>query len=64
MIDSMGGGEMNTLVGNVIDMSERVGATPTLSAKNQPTSNVADAVTEFMAGSSVGEPGSRVGLCS
>ena len=55
---------MPHLVGNVGDMSGRVGATPTLSAKNRPTSNVADAVTEFMAGSRVGEPGSRVGSCS
>jgi len=52
------------LVGNVGDMSARVGTTPTLSAKNQPTSNVADTVTEFMAGSRVGEPGSRVGSCA
>ena len=52
-----------TLVGNVGDMSGRVGAMPTLSAKNQPTSNVTNTVTEFMAGSRLGEPGSRVGLC-
>ena len=46
----------NILVGNVGDMSGRVGAMPTLSAKNRPTSNVANAETEFMAGSCVWEP--------
>jgi hypothetical protein len=52
------------LVGNVGDMSGRIGAMPTSSAKNWSTSNVANAVTEFMAGPHVGEPGSRVGSCS
>ena len=51
------------LVGNVGDMSGRVAMTSTLSAKNGPTSNVADAVTEFMTESRVGEPQSRVGWC-
>ncbi len=43
-----------SLVGNVGDMSGHVCTTPTVSAKNQPMSNVADAVTGFMAGSRVG----------
>ena len=33
------------VVGKVGDMSARVAATPTLSAKNQPTSNIANTVT-------------------
>ncbi len=41
------------LVGNVGDMSGRVAMMPTLSAKNGPTSNVAEAVTEFMTESRV-----------
>ena len=56
-------GSSGKLVGNVGDMSGRVAVTPTLSAKNGPTSNVADAVTEFMTESRVGEPQSRVGWC-
>ena len=55
--------QSKSLVGNVGDMSGRVAVTPTLSAKNGPTSNVADAVTEFMTESRVGEPQSRVGWC-
>ena len=42
-----------TLVGNIHDMSAHVIATPTLSAKNQPMPNVANAVTGFKAGSHV-----------
>ncbi len=45
---------MVSLVGNVGDMSGRVDVTPTLSAKNGPTSNVDNAVTEFMTESCVG----------
>ena len=56
--------KIRRLVGNVGNMLGRVGVMPTLPAKNRPMSNVADAVTEFMAGSCVGEPGSRVGSCS
>ncbi len=42
------------LVGKAGDMLAHVAMTPTLSAKNRLTSNVADVVAVFMAGSLVG----------
>ena len=42
------------LVGNVVDMSPRVVATPTMLAENGRRHNVADAVIGFVAGSRVG----------
>ena len=41
------------LVGNVGDMLACVATAPTVLADNQPMSNVADTVTEFMDGSHV-----------
>ena len=45
---------MEDLVGNVGDISAPVSMMQTLSAKNWPMSNIADAMTGFMDGSRVG----------